>query len=70
MEWINIEDYVPKKECELLLTDGKEVVKGHYEPSPDGGDFSVSDWEYSEWLKEKLEITHWMRLPPSPKGEE
>ena len=68
-KWISIEDKLPEKNNEVLITDGYSVWGGfsrEYSQNEEG-------WCWFDNSEEGYfntdEITHWMPLPEPPKGE-
>ena len=77
-EWISVDDRLPKETGRYL------VVKKRIAPDDFGGNstdivilrFSVDDGfrmpiHIPDWINKKIneEVTHWMPLPETPKGE-
>ena len=71
-EWISVEDEFPKKNLKVLLNlvtrkNGKPIkCIGFYSIEPDEEPCFVLDDNFTE-LKG---VTHWVRLPDSPKAQE
>ena len=71
-EWISVEDELPKKNLKVLLNlvtrkNGKPIkCIGFYSIEPDEEPCFVLDDNFTE-LKG---VTHWVRLPDSPKAQE
>ena len=65
-DWISVEDRLPDRECECLVFANNRVSIANV----------VEDWVddkpvlrlWCEWVNDE-DITHWMPLPESPKGD-
>ncbi len=74
-EWISVEDGLPQtrriditysKSINVLVICGGVQVSARYEFGSEGGD-TWSHW-YCDFIEDTIErVTHWMKLPESPK---
>ena len=65
-EWISVKDRLPEKDIRVLvwMQDNEE---GYTQIDTDR--FSCTMEQGYHWIRWGKNITHWMPLPPAPKGE-
>ena len=59
-QWISVKDRLPESKKEVIITDGKYVQTGSYQPD------AKQNWHIGQNVFVNT-ITHWMPLPNAPK---
>lgn len=69
-QWVSVEDDLPVKYEKVFIYPRPEYQDVCYTGHTDGSSWFVDEYDSQYSDTHKVNVTHWMPVPPNPKGDE